>query len=126
MVDTIVAGFLIAHGLVHAAIWTVPPGGDEPPPFVPARSWALQAAAVPDGTARTASIALALTSAALLVVAGVALLAGAEAWPAAALAGVAVAAAFKAVWFDPWLTVGIVLDVAVAVAVLAGWPPSLY
>lgn len=32
----------------------------------------------------------------------------------------------KAVWFNPWLLVGVLLDAGVLAAVFGQWPASLY
>ncbi|CAM5276456.1 hypothetical protein SCANM124S_01116 [Streptomyces canus] len=32
----------------------------------------------------------------------------------------------KAIWCDPWLSVGVLLDVGVIVAVASTWPASVY
>jgi hypothetical protein len=65
--------FLIAHGLVHVAIWASPTSQHGKAPFDPAHSWLV-------GVHRPVSIVLALTTAALLIGAGVGLWAHAEWW----------------------------------------------
>ncbi|MDF3145599.1 hypothetical protein, partial [Streptomyces sp. T21Q-yed] len=60
------------------------------------------------------------------VVAGAGVLAGSGWWPTAALVAAAGGLALKAIWFDPWLSVGVLLDVGVIVAVACTWPASVY
>ena len=45
----------------------------------------------------------------------------------AAVAGIAavLGLVLKGLWFHPWLTLGVALDIAVAVTVLLGWPAYL-
>jgi len=52
-------GFLIAHGLVHLAIWLMPKP-EQKAPFDPGHSWLL-------GDQKTVAVVLAVTAAALLV-----------------------------------------------------------
>ena len=50
-------GFLIAHGLVHLAIWLLPRPSDQEAPFDPDHSWLL-------GDQQTVAALLAVTAAA--------------------------------------------------------------
>jgi hypothetical protein len=54
------------------------------------------------------------------------LVAGAGVWAPAAAAAALVAALLKVTFFNTWLTLGVLLDVAVLTAVAAAWPPSLF
>ncbi|MGW2717778.1 hypothetical protein [Streptomyces sp. NPDC001492] len=67
---------------------------------------------------------LAWYTAVVYAVAGAAVLAGAGWWPTAALVAASSGLALKAVWFDPWLGVGVLLDVGVITAVAWSWPAS--
>ncbi|MFK4104246.1 hypothetical protein ACI2L1_30010 [Streptomyces sp. NPDC019531] len=126
MTTFLVAAFLIAHGLLHPGVWTTPQQPAKPAPFNPGHSWALAAAHVPPAPARAVALALAWYTALVYVVAGAGVLAGSGWWPTAALVAAASGLALKAIWFDPWLSVGVLLDVGVIVAVACTWPASVY
>lgn len=126
MITLLVAVFLILHGLLHPGIWAAPRQPDKPSPFDPGHSWALAAAHVSPAPARAAALALAWYTAVVYAVAGAGALAGGGWWPTAALVGAASGLALKAIWFDPWLGVGVLLDVGVIVAVACTWPASVY
>ena len=128
MTRALVAAFLLAHGLLHAAIYATPKRSDAAvdAPFEPGHSWLLGAAHVPVHPARAASVALAWVGTATFTVSAILLLAGTELWASLAALAALVSMALKVVFFNPWLTFGVLLDVGVLVAVQAGWPPSLY
>ncbi|MBC9715925.1 hypothetical protein H9Y04_25625 [Streptomyces sp. TRM66268-LWL] len=120
MATALIAAFLIAHGLVHLPVWLAPAGGaaGRPAPFDPRRSWVFAAARLPQPRAvRRAGAGLAAAAAVLYVFS-----AAAVAAHSAALADLAVSAALvgltlKVLWFHPWLSMGVVLDVVVLVAI---------
>ena len=64
MITTLVVAFLVAHGLVHFAVWLPhpEPDPDKPAPFAPDHSAVLTKAAVPQTTARTLSTVLAVAA----------------------------------------------------------------
>jgi hypothetical protein len=115
------AGFLIAHGLLHLALWVMPKPAENPPPFDPSHSWALESIHVAAGPTRTAGLALAWVAAAGFVAGGIAVAVGAPAWSTLAVLGAAAGLVLKALWFDRWLSVGIALDLAVIAVVAGGW-----
>jgi hypothetical protein len=117
---------LVAHALVHFRIWVTPPDPENPPPFSPGHSWALSSAHVTEETSRAAATALAVVTALLYAIAGVALLADAGWWAPAAVVAAAGGLVLKVIWFDPWLLPGIALDAGVILAVTLTWPASLY
>ena len=79
---SVLAGlFLVAHGLVHLAVWPAPPKEDAP--FDPGHSWLL-------GDARRPARRLAITACTLLVAAGILAGAGAGMGAAFAVAGATV------------------------------------
>lgn len=125
MTRLLLAGFLIAHGWIHPAIYAIPKKPGDSPPFDPSHSWALSAAHVEEGTSRTLAVGLAWLTAVLLVVAGVILLADATLWVPTAVAGAVVGLGFKGLYFTRWLIVGVLIDAGVLWAAAAGWPPSL-
>lgn len=101
--------FLIAHALVHLAVWLPSPGQDAPFESAP-RSWLLGDAA---GAART----LALAACSLLVGSGVLVLAGAQAGAALAVVGAVVSLTLVLLTFHPWLLGAVAIDVEGAVAI---------
>jgi hypothetical protein len=108
---TALAGlFLIAHGLVHLAVWLAPAAEDAP--FDPAHSWLLGDA---PGVARP----LALVACALFVPAGVLVLVTSAAGAATAAAGAAVSLALVLLTYNRWLTAAVAINVAIAVVALA-------
>ena len=120
MADFLITALFITHGLVHLAIYAAPASPGKPAPFDPGHSWAL--GGVTTASARSASVALACAVAAAYSAAG--LMVAIEAPNAAAGAGLAAALGLllKGLWFHPWLTLGVALDIAVAVAAVQGWP----
>jgi hypothetical protein len=120
-----VAAFLIVHGFVHAMVW-VPKSPAADAPFDPGHSWLLDGAHVALPTERTVSAATAWIVAGLYLVAAALLVAGAAWWGTVAVAAAAVGIALKTAFFNPWLSLGVLLDVAVIVAVLAQWPAALF
>ena len=98
--------FLIAHGLVHLAIWLMPLQPDAP--FDPRHSWLLGQIEVP---ARL----LAAIAGAAFCLAGVLGIADAEPAAPTALAASAVSLILIALTFNPWLLLAIAIDVAIAI-----------
>ena len=102
--------FLIAHGLVHVAIWVPEP--QEGAPLNPRHSWLFGEAG---GLTRT----LALAACGLLVLAGVFLLNGASDLDAGlAVAGALVSLALVLLTFHPWLMGAVAINIAIVVVVL--------
>ena len=120
MTDLLITTFFITHGLVHLAIYATPANPDKPAPLDPGRSWALSG--VTTTWTRGASVALACAVAATYSAAG--FMVAIEAPTAAAVAGLAavLGLVLKGLWFHPWLTLGVALDIVVAVAAVQGWP----
>lgn len=101
--------FLVAHGLVHLAIWL--PRAQNPPFDVNRSPFA--------GDVRVAALALAVAAAVLLVVGGAGLVAGTSWWAAVTVAGAAVSAALLLLTFSRWFLVGLAIN-AVIIALVAG------
>ncbi|MGW7520953.1 hypothetical protein ACWGJ2_35775 [Streptomyces sp. NPDC054796] len=119
--------FLVLHGLLHLGVWTAPtPEPGTRVPFDPTSSRLLAAAHVPDTVARRTARALAVLTTVLFCAAGSTVATGNTAWPALALAAVVCGLLLKAVWFDIWLTVGILIDAGIVVALARSWPSPLY
>ena len=99
--------FVIAHGLVHLAVWGPPPSGDAP--MQTARSWLL-------GDVRPLAVGLAIGAAVLLTGGGIAVLTGAGWWPWLVIAGSAVSVLLIALTFTPWWLFGLAIDVTLLVS----------
>ena len=96
---------------------------DKPVPFDPGHSWALGG----DRTAATRSGSVALACAVAAAYSAAGLMVAIKATNSAAVAGIAavLGLVLKGLWFHPWLTFGVALDIAIAVAAVLGWPASL-
>jgi uncharacterized membrane protein YphA (DoxX/SURF4 family) len=81
MLRWLLIGFLIAHGLVHLAIWA--PKYDPEKAFDPSHSWLI-------GDQRPLAQVLAFAAGAILIVAGIALWAHGEWWRPTAIVGLSV------------------------------------
>ncbi len=86
-------GFLIAHGLVHLALWLTPK--DQQAPFDVSHSWIL-------GDRRTVAVAAAVLAATLLVAGGLGLWIHADWWRALTVFGLVVSFGLMVVYFNPW------------------------
>ncbi|MCQ4205653.1 hypothetical protein [Streptomyces longispororuber] len=122
MVSSLVVAYLLGHGFVHMPMWLAPRRRGYRAPH---RSWVLAAADLPQARAPAAARLLACTTAALYAIAGAALLVGLADWAIAAVAAAVVGLVLKFFWYSPRLTAGLLLDVAVLVAVAEGWPTLL-
>jgi len=125
MTTALIVVFLIAHGLVHLAIWLPKPDEQKPQPFVPSHSTVLSLADVGQRTAQTMSVVLAAVTAGAFVVAGIGVALTAPWTTAAAVCASLTGLALKVLYYHPWLSIGIVLDALVLSAALAGWPIAL-
>jgi hypothetical protein len=116
--------FLIAHGALHPAIYTIPFDPSKAA-FNPGRSWALAAVHVAEPPTRTFSAALSVLAGVLFLLSGVALLVSSSMWIPLAASGAMTGLVLKGLYFHPWLIAGVLIDVVVLWAATAGWPPSL-
>jgi hypothetical protein len=108
---TVLAGlFLIAHGLVHGAIWIPKPGPDAP--FDSRHSWLL-------GERPALVRTLAVAACVLFVIAGVLVLSDADLASAMAVAGAVVSLLLVGLTFNPWFLAAIAINVAIIVIALA-------
>jgi hypothetical protein len=108
---TVLAGvFLVAHGLVHIAVWLAP----QPPnaPFDSHRSWL-------PGDAETTSRSLAVAASLLFVVAGILVLTGAASGASVAVGAASVSLVLVFLIFHPWFVAAIAINVAIVVIALA-------
>lgn len=127
MTTVLVVGFLVLHGLLHLAVWLPKPAPDpaKPPPFEPDHSAVLTAVHLPVRSVHALAIGLAAGSCGAYLLAAVAVALGAS-WAA----GLAVAAALlglvlKGLYFHPWLSVGVLIDLGVVAAAWWEWPVAL-
>jgi lysylphosphatidylglycerol synthetase-like protein (DUF2156 family) len=108
--------FLIAHGLVHLAIWLMPKPADQKAPFDPDHSWLL-------GEQKTMAVLLAVSAAALLVAGGFGLWVHADWWRSVAVIGLATSFSLIAVYFNRWYLFIEGVNAALIVGiVLLTWP----
>ncbi len=126
----LLAGFLVAHALIHLSYLTPAPprtaGGPEWP-FELHRSWLVTAfSSIPDWCARSGT-ALVAGTATLLVAAGLATggwLIPAGWWTGLVLSGAGLSIVTLGFFFHPWLSLGLAIDAALLWAVLvSGWQP---
>jgi hypothetical protein len=110
--------FLVAHGLVHLFMWVwVPkPEPGKEPPFDASYSWLL-------GNQKGVAATVAMATAAILIVAGIALWAEADWWRAAAVLGLAVSFGLMVVYFTPWFLFIEGVNAALFVSIVSlSWP----
>jgi hypothetical protein len=110
--------FLIAHGVVHVAIWVSPRSQNRKAPFDPAHSWLV-------GVQRPLSIVLALVTAALLIGAGVGLWAHAEWWRPVAAISLAMSLVLMILYFNRWFVFIMFVNAGlIAGIVWLDWPSA--
>ena len=110
--------FFIAHGLVHVAIWA-PKYDPAKGPFDASHSWLL-------GDQRPLARVLAFAAAAILIVAGIALLAQVGWWRPTAIVGLSVSTALLLLYFTPWYLFILAANIALIVGITwMDWPAKL-
>jgi hypothetical protein len=126
----LLAVFLVAHGLVHLLFFSPPPpatAGGPTWPFALDRSWVLTPLGVGADMTRILGIALvALTIAGFALAAIVALgLLPSSLWVPAVAIGAVASLAVLGLFYRPWLTLGVAIDVVLLWAVLVqSWAPA--
>lgn len=125
MTTLVVVAFLIVHGLLHLAIWLPKPAPENggAPPFEPDHS-AVLTRVMPEQRTHQLALDLAWASTIAFVGAGIAVAVDVAAAPLAAVAAV-IGLVLKGLYFNPWLAIGVGLDLAVLASALFGWPVSL-
>jgi hypothetical protein len=98
--------FLIAHGLLHLAIWLPKPDAKAPfdvghSPFA--------------GNVRRLAAALAVVAALVLAAGGLGLIAGASWWAPVTIAGAAISAALLLLTFNQWWLIALGINAAIIV-----------
>lgn len=94
--------FLLAHGLIHIAIWCTPFDRAKAP-FDPRRSW-LAARWGSESSVRGLAVVLAVGAAAAFLIAGTVMILAAPWTPAAAMTGAITSLLLTARYFHPWLS----------------------
>jgi hypothetical protein len=115
MLRVLLIGFLIAHGLVHVAIWA-PKYDPEKAAFDASHSWLI-------GNQRLLAQVLAFAAAALIVLAGIALWSHAGWWRPTAVVGLGVSTVLLLVYFTPWYLFILPVNTALIVGIaFMDWP----
>jgi hypothetical protein len=99
--------FIVAHGLVTFGMWAAPV--TDKAPFNPSHSWLL-------GDTRTLAVALAVLAAIAFLVTGGGFLAQQDWWAAAAVAAGAASVLLMALYFNRWLSAGILISATILYA----------
>ena len=125
----IVAAFLAAHGLIHLSFLapTPPRTADGPEwPFELGRSWLIARIDVDPGILRVVGVALVVATVASFSAAALATIGwlAPSWWAGLVAAGASSSLITLALFFRPWLVLGIAIDVTLLWVVLAtGWSP---
>lgn len=130
MVKTIVALFLILHGLVHAILAMVPnpeaPGSDFATFF--SRSWLLGNLGLPESAVRIIALILAAIATIGFVAAGLGLLGILVPfawWRPLAMASAAVSLLFLVIYWNSYLIIGVAIDILILAALIfTNWTPE--
>jgi hypothetical protein len=125
-----IAALLLAHGAIHAGFVSPrPPASADGPawPFSLGSSWLLGPLGWHASTMRLVGIALTAATVGGFALAAVGALAVVPAplWVAGASVGAVASIVLLALFFHPWLVLGLVIDVGVLwAALVARWDPS--
>jgi len=124
------AAFLLAHGAIHVSFLSPRPpatAGGPTWPFELDRSWALTPLGVHAETTHllgTALVAATIATFALAALATAGFIPTAL-WGPASVAGAVSSVALLVLFFQPWLSLGVLIDLGLLWAVLvAGWSPN--
>jgi hypothetical protein len=117
---TTLGGLVVVHGFLTAAIWLpkykeVEGASIQPPDS--SHSWLF-------GDARGLALALAMTAALLLVIAGAAFLTHQTWWPAAGLIAGAVSLSLFVLFFSPWWVIAVAISGGLVIAALRAGTPA--
>ena len=127
----ILALFLAAHGLIHASYLSPAPprtaGGPEWP-FELTRSWLVTGLQFDPALVRGAGVGLVAAAILLFLLAGLSTggwMVPTSWWGSLTLAGAVISLCTLLLFFHPWLTLGLVIDLVLVWLVIgAGWSPS--
>ena len=127
----LLGAFLIGHALIHASYLSPAPArtADGPEwPFEMARSWLVTWAGLDPALVRMLGTAMVLATIALLVAAGlstVGWLVPSEWWSALVVAGAVASALTLALFFHPWIALGLIIDAMLLWVTLGtSWTPA--
>jgi hypothetical protein len=126
----LLAGFLAAHAAIHVSyLAPAPPRTADGPawPFELGRSWLTSTLHLDPSLVRPLGAVLVVAVVVLLVAAALAAVGWMPAawWGPLVVAGASASLLTLAIFFHPWLVLGIAIDVILLWAVLiAGWAPS--
>jgi hypothetical protein len=125
----IIAGFLLAHGALHASFLSPRPPvtvGGPAWPFDLGHSWALSPVGVQPDLIRLLGIALVAATVAGFALASFSALGIAPRgmWEPSIALGCIASGAVLIVFFHPWLVFGLAIDAALAWAAFSGWSPT--
>jgi hypothetical protein len=125
------AAFLAAHALIHVSYLTpAPPATASGPqwPFDLGGSWLVTGAGMDPNLIKPLGAALVVVTAVLLLTAALATggwIVPADLWPAAVAGGAISSALLLALFFHPWLVLGLAIDaVLLWVTLVSGWLPT--
>jgi hypothetical protein len=126
----LLAGFLLAHGAIHASFLSPRPSataGGPRWPFELGRSWVLTPLGMQPETSRplgTALVAATIAAFALAALAAAGVV-PADLWGPASAAGAVASVVLLVLFFRPWLVLGVLIDIGLLWAVLVvGWSPQ--
>jgi len=124
------AGFLLAHAAVHLFFFApkpAPVAGGPTWPFELGHSWALSSLGLAPDMLRVLGIALIAVMIGAYALAALALfgIGPTGLWVPAAAAGTLASLALLALWYMPWLTIGVAIDLVVLwVVLISSWVPD--
>lgn len=130
IVKLLLAAFLLGHGLIHTFfVSPAPPATASGPswPFELARSWVLTPLGLDAGVLRVVGLALIAATIAGFALAAVSTLGVLPAvlWVGGVVLGSLASLALLGLFFQPWLGLGVAIDLALLAIVLGtGWRPE--
>jgi hypothetical protein len=121
MTKTLFGIFLILHGLVHAAIWL--PAPKEKQIFNANHSWFFDAVKMQSGTIRGIAIAACLVAFLTLVIGGIGILSHQNWALTPVLIGAIVSLILIVAYFNPWMSLAVLLDIGIIyLTAIRHWP----
>ncbi len=115
MLRTLGGVFLIVHALITLAVWVAPLLPDAP--FNPAHSWLV-------GDSRTITVPTSILLAVALATTGIGVLLGQPWWAPLGLTTGITATAFVVIYFNPWLSLAIAINAAIAIGAAQNLPAA--
>jgi hypothetical protein len=113
--------FLLAHGLVHSAIWLSTPKANGP--FNAGHSWLFSLLGLQGSPERTFAIIVSLIATLTLIIGGIGLLSHQSWYQLPLIIGASVSLLLIIVYFNPWMSLAIVLDIGIIyLLAMRHWP----